>query len=212
MSAAKKISVFLGILVISFMPVLPTIAKSRQPINTKSFVQWCQTKLSVPIETRKTINALLGKAKSNNCQIANSQLMQLTELNLGANQISDVQPLASLTNLTSLYLGENSISDVRPLSFLTNLKDLSLYRNKISDIKPLASLTHLTYLSLTENRISDVQLLSSLINLTYLSLGENKISDIQPLNSLTNLTDLNLRDNQIAKKICPVKPKSICKF
>jgi internalin A len=210
MPVAKKSPVLLGILI--FMPVLPTIAASRSPINNKSFMQWCQTKHSVPVETRKTINILLEKARSNNCQIANSKLMKLTELNLGANQISDVRPLASLTNLTNLYLGENRISDVRPLASLTNLTDLSLYRNRISDIKPLASLTQLTYLSLTENRISDVKLLASLINLTYLSLGENKISDVKPLNSLTNLTDLNLRDNQIAKKICPVKPKSICKF
>jgi internalin A len=211
MSLAKKISAFLGIL-ISHLSVLPIIAAQGQPVKTKSFTQWCQKKLLASVETRKTINILLEKARSNNCQIANLNLVKLTELNLGANQISDVQPLASLTNLTSLYLGENQISDVKPLASLTNLTDLSLYRNRISDIKPLASLTHLTSLSLTENRISDVKLLASLINLTYLSLGENKISNIKSLDSLTNLTDLNLRDNRITKKICPVKPESICKF
>jgi internalin A len=211
MSATKKISAFSGVL-ISYVSLLPVVAFPSQPVKTKSFTQWCQKKLSVPVETRKTIDILLEKAKSNNCQIANSKLIKLTELNLGANQISDVKPLASLTNLTSLYLNENRIGDVRPLASLTNLIDLSLYRNKISDVKPLASLTHLTYLSLGENRIIDIKPLVSLTNLKYLSLGENKISDIKPLASLINLTDLNLRDNQITKKICPIKPESICKF
>ena len=40
--------------------------------------------------------------------------VNLTRLNLGWNQISDVSPLASLTNLTELYLPNNPISDVSP--------------------------------------------------------------------------------------------------
>ena len=47
-------------------------------------------------------------------------------LGLGGNEISDVSPLASLTNLERLYLGSNEISNVSPLVSLTNLKTFFL--------------------------------------------------------------------------------------
>jgi internalin A len=52
---------------------------SAQP---KSFAQWCQQKSSVPAATRHTIDVLLKKAGTNNCQAADSKLRSLTELNL----------------------------------------------------------------------------------------------------------------------------------
>jgi len=45
----------------------------------------------------------------------------LRQLNLSGSQISDVSPLASLTNLNVLDLGKNQISDLSPLASLTNL-------------------------------------------------------------------------------------------
>jgi internalin A len=227
----KNIFTLLGI-IISSVSVLPVFPAAGQAVNTKSFTQWCQNKLSVPVETRKTINLLLKKTATNNCQIANSKLRKLRTLSLNENKISDVKPLASLTNLESLNLYSNKISDIKPLASLTNLTYLSLSKNQISDVKPLASLTNLIYLllhnneisdvkplaSLTNlktlvlynNKISDVKPLASLTNLTYLLLHNNEISDVKPLASLTNLENLVLYNNKIIEKICPVKPASIC--
>jgi Leucine-rich repeat (LRR) protein len=127
-----------------------------------------------------------------------ASLTNLTYLNLQGNAISDLSPLASLTNLTYLRLDYNRISDLSPLASLTNLNDLVLSRNQISDISPLASLTNLTYLHLQRNQISDISPLASLTNLNDLRLDYNQISDISPLASLTNLTYLQLNRNQIS--------------
>ena len=56
-----------------------------------------------------------------------------------ANEITDVSPLASLTNLTTLNLSDNRISDVSPLASLTNLTWLNLMRNPLdlNDIQAL---------------------------------------------------------------------------
>ncbi|CEK40127.1 immunoglobulin-like domain-containing protein [Paraclostridium sordellii] len=116
-----------------------------------------------------------------------------------SNQISDISPLAGLTNLTTLSLrGNFKVSDISPLAGLTNLTNLSLEYNQISDISPLAGLTNLTTLFLWHNQISDISPLASLTNLTNLALSENQISDISPLASLTNLTKLQLFQNQIS--------------
>jgi hypothetical protein len=126
-------------------------------------------------------------------------LTDLTELELQGNNISDLTPLAGLTNLTELHLGWNpSITDLTPLAGLTNLTYLSLGLSNITDLTPLAGLTNLTELYLNDcDNISDITPLAVLTNLTRLNLGGNNISDITPLAGLTNLTWLGIFRNNI---------------
>jgi internalin A len=88
MPVIKTISVLFGTLIFS-VSALPVVAAPRQPVSTKSFAQWCEEKLSVSAETRKTINLLLEIAGTENCQLANSNLKDLTFLGLAYNQISN---------------------------------------------------------------------------------------------------------------------------
>ena len=125
-------------------------------------------------------------------------LTNLTDLWLQNNSISDISAVIGLTNLEFLYLGNNSISDVSPIAGLTNLTILWLDRNTISDISPIAGLTNLTILWLDDNSISDISALAGLTNLTELWLYSNFISDISALAGLTNLTELWLQNNSIS--------------
>jgi len=95
----------------------------------------------------------------------------------GGNRISDLSPLAELTNLEELVLGFNQITDVSPLAGLTKLKELDLFKNQITDVSPLAGLT----------------------KLEYLNLYNNEIAEISPLKGLTKLKELELRENPIPK-------------
>lgn len=82
--------------------------------------------------------------------------VNLTELSLGLNNITDLSALAELKNLTLLQLySNNSISDLSPLSSLANLSILHLQNNQIKDVSPLAGLKNLTSLLLTGNAITD---------------------------------------------------------
>ena len=83
--------------------------------------------------------------------------INLTELNLSANRVSDISPLAGLTHLKELYLSENKIVDIRPLAGLVNLQKLDLQHNRISDITPLSGLTQLEKLYLNSNQIVDLK-------------------------------------------------------
>ena len=120
------------ILTIGLTLLVQATLVSTASAQTKSFAQWCQQKSSVPAATRHTIDVLLKQAGTNNCQAADSKLKSLILLNLSDNQISDVKPLAGLTNLDEIRLSENQISDVKPLAGLTNLKLLILVKNPIS--------------------------------------------------------------------------------
>ncbi|MEM7717346.1 MAG: leucine-rich repeat domain-containing protein, partial [Cyanobacteria bacterium P01_A01_bin.68] len=172
-----------------------TIATSQaqSQISFNSFTEWCEQKSTLPKEMKHTVEVLLEKSGTQDCQQANKILNNFTELDIRGSKISNLKPLSGFTNLTKLYLGyNNKISDLEPLSNLTNLTSLRLEQNQINDIKPLVNLTKLTWLELTRNNISDVEALATLTNLTTLRIEENQISDLKPLANLTNLTRLSL--------------------
>ena len=130
-------------------------AAETQPGNSRqTFAEWCRQKADLSPEAKRTVEVLLQKAETTECEAANLKLSSLTELDLDDNQISDIKPLESLTNLTQLDLDANQISDIKPLESLTNLTLLFLENNQISDIKPLESLTKLTDLYLNGNPIA----------------------------------------------------------
>jgi Leucine-rich repeat (LRR) protein len=71
--------------------------------------------------------------------IYQSNLQDLTELNIPGMMISNLAGLESCTNLTYLNLSVNQISDISSLASLTNLTSLYLNQNQISDISPLVT-------------------------------------------------------------------------
>ena len=121
-----------------------------------------------------------------------ASLTNLRDLDLGSTDVSDVSPLASLTNLEWLSLSGIDASDVSALAHLTNLEWLSLFASAVSDVSALAHLTNLEWLSLDRTAVSDISALENLTNLTGLWLPGTDVSDISPLASLTNLTGLIL--------------------
>ncbi len=107
--------------------------------------------------------------------------LNIKELTLYNNRISDISALSGLASLEKLYAGRNQIKDIGPLSGLVKLKKLSLTDNEIVDIVPLAGLTDLEVLQLNTNRISNIKVLSGLRNLKMLWLGDNAITDYRPV-------------------------------
>ena len=105
----------------------------------------------------------------------------LTHLDLVANSIVDLSPLAGHDSLVSLQLAQNHITDVSPLAGLTSLTELWLGGNLITDFSALANLTSLEILNLTNNKIVGVQPAASLSGIRYLYIGRNDINDVSPL-------------------------------
>lgn len=129
-----------------------------------------------------------------------AEFPELLTLELSANQIHDIAPLAKLTGLNALTLTANPISDLTPLAGLTQLNRLSLGGCHISDITPLKELKDLQLLGLPSNQISDITPLEGLKNLRVLSLDNNQISDVSSLTGLVNLEHLSLAGNSIKNR------------
>jgi hypothetical protein len=83
-----------------------------------------------------------------------SNLHNLTTLNIGYCDKSDISFLANLTNLTDLNISNNNITAIAALSGLKKLVKLDLSNNNITDISVLEGLTELRDISLSGNTLT----------------------------------------------------------
>lgn len=126
-----------------------------------------------------------------------ANLTNLSWLSLARTQVNDLSPLAKLISLRVLYLWSTPVSNLAPLQTLTQLVEINAAGCRISDITPLAGLTELKKLQLYNNQIEDITPLKNLTQLTILNLSGNRIVDIMPLVNLTNLEKLWIQGNKI---------------
>ena len=115
-----------------------------------------------------------------------------------SNSVSDLSPLASLTQLEGLNLRQNAVKDISALAGLTHLTHLSLEDNRVSNVSALIRLTNLVVLWLDGNQISDISPLAGLTQVARLGIGSNDISDISALTGLTNLKFMRIGWNSIS--------------
>jgi Leucine-rich repeat (LRR) protein len=106
--------------------------------------------------------------------------------------IKSLEGMDIFINLRQLSVNENEISDVSSLSGLTALDNLNLGNNAISDLSPLSGLPLLESLDLYSNGISDLTGLTDLPSLYNLNLGNNNILDLSPLANLSSNSNLNI--------------------
>ncbi len=124
-------------------------------------------------------------------------LTDLETLSLFNNHVSDLSPLAGLVSLKGLYLRSNRISDISALDGLYALEVLDLSENSVSDITPLAELRNINLLRLNDNNVSDISALSGMKKMDRLHLHNNSISDIAPLSGMADLTEVYLDNNNV---------------
>ncbi|MCE9553909.1 MAG: leucine-rich repeat domain-containing protein [Planctomycetes bacterium] len=70
-------------------------------------------------------------------------------------KVSDLSPLAGMTNLQELGLDQTQVSDLTPLAELKTLKVLVLRNTPVSDVSPLSNLTNLELLDLQNTQVTD---------------------------------------------------------
>ncbi len=117
--------------------------------------------------------------------------VNLEEVDLHQNEISDVTALVGMQQLKVLHLGINLLTSAQPFASMPALEHLTLFQNDIEDITPLAQLRHLKALHLRYNLLEDIYPLGQLTTLQELSFGNNAVKDISAVERLTGLELLN---------------------
>lgn len=149
-------------------------------------------------------------------QIQNSEALQVKQLWLGNNYLTDLTGIEAFTNLKILYFEQNNVSVFNPaplvnltelycsqnaltsldLSTLTNLTKLECGNNPGLGSLDVSMLTQLTLLKCWYNGLTSLNV-APLTNLTYLDCGQNQISTLN-VSPLTNLQYLYCGANNLS--------------
>jgi hypothetical protein len=124
-------------------------------------------------------------------------LTQLWGVHISWNDVSDISPLQGHTALTQLHLSQNPVTDLGPVASMTSLEQLVMGETHITDYSPLYGLPHFSDIYLGSCNLSDISFMSNLTHLRIAQLPFNQITSIEPLRNLTTLQGLGLIYNQI---------------
>jgi len=119
------------------------------------------------------------------------------EIRKRANKPTGELTKADFEKVTRFALDRNGLTNISPLARLTQLEDITLSHNNLTDVSAVEGLTQLRRLNLKDNQLTDGQLkhLAGLKQLVILDLYRNQFTDISALAGLTQLESLNLDNN-----------------
>lgn len=121
---------------------------------------------------------------------------EITEVDLSWANVTDVSPLAVLTELRSLNLLNNlDLTDITPLAKLPKLVELNLSGTLVKSIKPLSALTELRSLVLDCEELRDISPLEGLpIEYLDVSCAYKSLMPLKKLPKLRGLRNLDVGD------------------
>lgn len=119
-----------------------------------------------------------------------ASLSDLQKLDVSNTQITDLSSLASLSGLQQLDVSCTQITDLCPLSNLSNLQQIDVSGTSIADLIPLVSLSGLQQLDVSNTQIADLNPLANLNSLQRLSVFNSQVADLSPLSGLCKLQQL----------------------
>ena len=120
-----------------------------------------------------------------------AQLSNLQVLNLSRTNIGDLSPIRNLTELIELEFSDTQLEDISPLKYSDKLTKLKFSRTPVSDISVLERMTKLEQLDISETAVTDFSILSNLVSLKNLNIEGTGIDNLSPIDSLITITDLN---------------------
>lgn len=122
-----------------------------------------------------------------------SPTLQSLTLNLGEQEISNLQIVRPCASLSSLILRQGTVKDLSALASLP-LQDLELFSVNTQDFSPIWQCTQLTSLSITGNEtLTSIEGIQALQNLSTVDLSNSSnLTDVSPLASCGNLISVNL--------------------
>jgi internalin A len=149
-------------------------------------------------ELESAVRAALGKP---NGELSAADVAGLTELT--TQSIESLSGIECLQNLSALDIGSlpaGKVTDLQPLAGLTELQILNINRNPVASLAPLGKLPRLQQLFAAKIPVPlDVAPLGHATKLELLDLGADTVPDLTPLAGATALRKLILRQGSVGE-------------
>jgi Leucine-rich repeat (LRR) protein len=128
------------------------------------------------------------------------ELTLVTSLDISGNiAITDLDPLAKLTNLREIRCPETSITSIDPLKELIDLTYLDCSSTRVRDLNPLQSLVHLKELNISETLVTSLEGLEGISDLEVLYLDNTQVDNLDPLNGNSGLRTIYCDETRVGK-------------
>lgn len=125
-------------------------------------------------------------------------ITKMTEVNIAENvSISDLNPLAELTDLRYLNCSNTNVSDINPIRNLNKIKELDISNTKITDISNLKYANVVQIFKADNININDISVTTFFKDLNNLSVRNTSVYDISALSECVNLRTLNISSTQV---------------
>ena len=125
-------------------------------------------------------------------------ITKTTDVDVSDNdEITNINPLAELSDLRSLDCSNTKVSDISPIRNHNKIKDLNISGTRVTDI------SNLKYANVVQNfeadniNISDISIVTFFKDLTNLSIANTNVSDIASVARCKSLSSLNLSHTKI---------------
>lgn len=165
-------------------------------------------KLNTLSELVNITDLSLSKNSITNISIL-SKLVNLRSLSMAENGIMDLSAIVQFPALETLNLSNNTITDLYSISNAPTLKDLNLMGNQIADLTPLDTIKTIKSLNVSKNNILTLNGVQRIPALAILNASENSISDISVLSGNNSITELNLSYNNMIADLSPLSNTSV---
>ena len=93
-------------------------------------------------------------------------LKRLDRLDLSHSLVDDesLKSLGSLINVTELMLDENTVSDLTPVGNMKKLQKLSIKKTQVQNLAPIAGIKTLKFLYIADSAVTDISPVQSLVS------------------------------------------------
>jgi internalin A len=165
---------------------------ATDPTHGSADIAWCGQQLGP-----KTIGVECGDSRVSDLSPL-AGLSELMSISLRGLPVTDISPLAGLASLRVFISYDLPVSDFGSLTRLP-LQILSLEGSPVRDLTRLPGLgeNSLQSLDLSETEVSDLAPLAGLTGLRSLSLMGTAVTDLRPIAGLKSLESLNLMDMEL---------------
>ena len=146
---------------------------------------------NVGLTNINSINNLTAK------KVANYEENVLTEIDISANLLSDIDGIQEINSLQILSVSNNNLTTLPELTKLENLQRLIASFNNIEKMPVIGTPSNLKYIFLSNNKITDISELIKLSNIIELDLSNNLLynDDIEQIKDIRVTNKLILAGN-----------------
>ena len=123
---------------------------------TRNMLPFAPNYIISQFKDEQLMNVILDAVNKSESTITFSDMENLTYLSARSKNITYLDGIELCTNLHGLDLSANYIEDISPLAELRDLYDLNLSHNNITNITALKDLSNLTNLHCVRNRVNDI--------------------------------------------------------